>query len=256
MTTIISKYGNGVPKDSDLQTGELGIDLQTHSIYTKDGGGKIIKLSDGDAVDHVNWDDILGKPDTFPPEDHTHSQDEIEGLGDKLTEIDGNISDLEDGLAAIATTLAFGGSFDASNNKIVKGAKLGIVDGESIPAASTQPNTFLICSVAGNQSPAGNTTDLAEGDWLVSNGTDWVPIAYSSGSAGSVDWDNIQNKPDFDGIYAPIDHGHEIDDIDGLQDALDSLPQDGHKHVIDDVEGLQAALDSKASIDLITGGTY
>lgn len=256
MTTIISKYGNGAPQVNDLQTGELGIDLLTHSIYTKDGGGKIIKLSDGDAVDHVNWDDILNKPTVFPPEDHTHGQDEIDGLVDKLGEIDGSITELGDGLAALATTLAFGGSFDASTNKIIKGAKTGINDGETIPAASSQPNTFLICATAGNASPAGDPVALAEGDWLVSNGTDWVPIAYSSGSAGSVDWDNIQNKPDFDGIYAPIDHTHEIDDIDGLQDALDDLPQTGHKHEIADVNGLQAALDGKASIDLITGGTY
>ena len=117
MTTIISKYGNGAPQVNDLQTGELGIDLLTHSIYTKDGGGKIIKLSDGDAVDHVNWDDIRNKPTVFPPEDHTHTQDEIEGLGEKLTEIDGSISELADGLAAIATTLAFGGSFDRSGSR-------------------------------------------------------------------------------------------------------------------------------------------
>ena len=256
MTTIISKYGNGTPAADDLETGELGIDLLTHSIYTKDGSGQIIKLSDGDAIEHVNWDDIIGKPDKFPPEDHTHSQDDIDGLGDKLDEIDGSISDLEDGLAALATTLAFGGSFDASNNTIIKGAKAGIVDGEQIPAASTQPNTFLICATAGDQSPAGNTVPLAEGDWLVSNGSEWVPIAYSSGSAGSVDWDNIQNKPDFDNIYAPIDHGHEITDIDGLEDALNGKVDPDHTHTIDDIDGLQDALDGKASIDRITGGTY
>ena len=256
MTTIITKYGNGAPEKADLQIGELGIDLTSHSIYTKDGGGNIIRLSDGDAVSVINWSDIQGKPTEYPPEDHEHDQDEINGLPEKLDEIDGSISDLEGGLAALATTLAFGGSFDASTNKIVKGAKEGIVDDQQIPAASTQPNTFLICSKAGDQSPAGNTVELAEGDWLVSNGTEWVPIAYSSGSAGSVDWDNVQNKPDFDNIYAPIDHSHEITDIDGLEDALNGKVDPDHTHTIDDVEGLQAALDSKASIDLISGGTY
>ena len=108
---------------------------------------------------------------------------------------------------------------------------------------------------------------MAEGDWLVSNGTDWVPIIYSSGSAGSVDWNNVENKPDFDATYAPIDHTHDIDDVDGLQDALDALPQADHTHVFDDIvndadgsayadKTLKAALDGKASIDRITGGTY
>ena len=97
---------------------------------------------------------------------------------------------------------------------------------------------------------------MEEGDWLVSNGSEWVPITYSSGSAGSVAWDNVQGKPDFDSLYAPISHKHVIDDVTGLQDALDAKPDADHKHVIDDVTGLQAELDGKASIEQITGGTY
>ena len=54
----------------------------------------------------------------------------------------------------------------------------------------------------------------------------------------------------------PIDHKHEIEDVNGLQDALDGKPGDDHTHEIADVNGLQDALDGKASIDRITGGTY
>ena len=35
MTTIITKYGNGVPTSSDLETGELGIDLTGKVIYVR-----------------------------------------------------------------------------------------------------------------------------------------------------------------------------------------------------------------------------
>ena len=42
----------------------------------------------------------------------------------------------------------------------------------------------------------------------------------------------------------------------GLQTALDGLSADGHSHEIDDVNGLQDALDGKASIIQIVGGTY
>ena len=38
---------------------------------------------------HVILGRYYRKPDKFPPEDHTHSQDDIDGLGDKLDEIDG-----------------------------------------------------------------------------------------------------------------------------------------------------------------------
>jgi len=265
MTTIITKYGNGVPTASDLETGELGIDLTGKVVYTKDGSGQIIKLADGGASATVDWADILNKPDfdsLYAAFDHTHEMADVDGLEDKFVEVDGNISDLQDELAALATSLAFGGSFTAVNGTIVEGAKEGIVSGQAIPAAADQPNTFLICVAAGDIPET-----MAEGDWLVSNGTSWVPITYASGSAGSVDWNNVENKPDFDNLYAAKDHTHEIADVDGLQDALDALPQADHTHVFDDIvndadgsayasETLKEALDGKASIDRITGGTY
>lgn len=251
MTTIVSKYGVGAPKDTDLETGEIAIDIQGHVIYTKDGNGQIVKLGDGEALSKVEWSAILNKPTEFPPEDHTHDQSEINGLEQAITNINLNIGELESEIGAIATTLAFGGSFSAATGLIMKGAKEGVVAGESIPDASTLENTFLICAQAGD-----TPVEMQEGDWLVSNGTDWVPITYSSGSAGSVAWDNVQGKPDFDLLYAPISHEHEIDDVNGLQDALDGLPQPGHGHVISDIDGLQDELDGKASLARITGGTY
>ena len=265
MTTIITKYGNGVPTSSDLETGELGIDLTGKVVYTKDGGGNIIKLADGGASATVDWTDILNKPDfdnLYAAFDHTHDMADVDGLGDKFVEVEGDISDLQDELAALATSLAFGGSFTAVNGTIVEGAKEGITNGAAIPAAADHPSTFLICVAAGDVPET-----MAEGDWLVSNGTAWVPITYASGSAGSVDWSNVENKPDFDNLYAAKDHTHEIADVDGLQDALDALPQSDHTHVFDDIvndadgsayadKTLKEALDGKASIDRIVGGTY
>ena len=110
MTTIITKYGTGAPTAGDLETGELGIDLIGKVIYTKDGGGSIIKLADGGASAIVDWKDILNKPDfdaLYAATDHTHEMSDIDGLDDKFVEVDGNISDLQDELAALATSLAF-----------------------------------------------------------------------------------------------------------------------------------------------------
>ena len=85
MTTIITKYGNGVPTSGDLETGELGIDLTGKVIYTKDGGNQIIKLADGGAGATVDWADILNKPDfdsLYAEIDHTHEMADVDGLED------------------------------------------------------------------------------------------------------------------------------------------------------------------------------
>ena len=98
MTTIITKYGNGVPTSGDLETGELGIDLTGKVIY-KDGGNQIIKLADGGAGATVDWADILNKPDfdsLYAEIDHTHEMADVDGLEEKVTEIEGDISDLQD----------------------------------------------------------------------------------------------------------------------------------------------------------------
>jgi hypothetical protein len=252
MTTIISKYGTGAPpENAAIETGEIAIDIQNHVIYTRDGNNQIVKLGDGEALSKVEWSAILNKPDTFPPSKHTHDQSDIDGLEETINNININIGEIESEIGAIATTLAFGGSFSASTGKIIKGAKEGVVAGQDIPDASTLENTFLICAQAGS-----TPEEMKEGDWLVSDGSKWVAITYSSGSAGSVAWDNVQGKPDFDALYAPISHDHEIDDINGLQDALDALPQPDHGHEISDIDGLQDELDGKASLSRITGGTY
>lgn len=47
--------------------------------------------------------------------------------------------------------------------------------------------------------------------------------------------------------YAAKSHAHEMADVNGLQNALDSKSDEGHTHVVPDVTGLQNALDAKAA---------
>lgn len=49
-----------------------------------------------------SWDDLTDKPATFPPETHTHSQSEVEGLEDFVTTV---ITALEVNLPDFVTTL-------------------------------------------------------------------------------------------------------------------------------------------------------
>ena len=72
-----------------------------------------------------------------------------------------------------------------------------------------------------------------------------------------VDWSDIENKP---ATYPPSVHGHQIDDVDGLQDALDAaggtpawgdvtgkpteFPPEAHTHEQSEVDGLELRLDA------------
>ena len=89
------------------------------------------------------------------------------------------------------------------------------------PAASTQPNTFLICVAAGDVPET-----MAEGDWLVSTariGCYHLPVGSTVRRL-----EQCREQAHFDATYAPIDHTHDIDDVDGLQDALDASPSGSH----------------------------
>ena len=54
---------------------------------------QIDELDTGGGGGASSWDELTGKPTEFPPEAHTHEQSEIDGLEDRLTSIEGSISD-------------------------------------------------------------------------------------------------------------------------------------------------------------------
>lgn len=61
--------------------GDQGLQDQINAIGSGGGGGGA-----------STWDELTGKPSTFPPEAHTHQQSEVDGLEDRLTSIEGSIS--------------------------------------------------------------------------------------------------------------------------------------------------------------------
>lgn len=150
----------------------------------------------------VWWDEIYGKPESYPPQDHTHLDTEI------LVDVDedGDYSDapdlhtvlqgFRDKVDAMMDQLVFGGSFDAATGKFKSLSDVaiasGFAEGESIPSSTTpdQDRLFFISVNAGTVN--GDSYD--EGDWMVSSGGDWIPINYNTIS--SVTWDDIEGKPD------------------------------------------------------------
>ena len=144
------------------------------------------------------WDEVTSKPTEFPPEAHTHDMGDVDGLEDKIDEIEGAIGEL-------TGQLAFGGSYNASTGKVITGNLPEFVAGQPLPLASSVLNTFVIVAVSGD-----NPEELGEGDWLVAGQAGWVAVKY--GTAGSVEWDNIVDKPS---EYPPEAHGHGWDEITG-----------------------------------------
>ena len=43
-TKIVLKHGTGIPSASDLEVGEVGLDLTNNTLYTKNGLGNVVQL--------------------------------------------------------------------------------------------------------------------------------------------------------------------------------------------------------------------
>src|SRR5690606_37104838 len=65
---------------------------------------------------------------------------------------------------------------------------------------------------------------------------------YVDASEVEVSWGDITGKPS---TFPPASHTHEIEDVNGLQSALDGKAAASHTHSISQVSNLQSALDAK-----------
>lgn len=86
---------------------------------------------------------------------------------------------------------------------------------------------------------SGTNIKTINGESILGSGN----ISVSGGSA-STDWADITNKPS---AFTPSAHTHVINDVTGLQTALDGKAATSHTHSIANVTGLQTALDGKAN---------
>ncbi len=134
--------------------------------------------------------------------DHHHEITDVDGLQAELNKLSAAI-------VGITSNLVFGGTYDLTNDLVVRSLKEdeGLMGGQPLPADGTVMDTFLILLSGGEF--RGET--MARGDWIVADVTGtWIPIPYST--AGAVDWGNITGKPstyppaphDHDGVYQPV----------------------------------------------------
>ena len=151
---------------------------------------------------------------------HNHEIGDVDGLEDQLNDIKLEVDQL-------SGQLVFGGTYDATNDQVVRGLAPGLSNLTPLPSDGVIEDTFLIVVVPGTWKKDGS--QLNEGDWIVANRDGvWDCIQYTSTGGGTAvaDWNTITNKPDFDAIYAQLVHSHVISDVTGLQAELDGLAAD------------------------------
>lgn len=102
MTTIISKYGYGVPADGELAKGEIGIDLTDGIIYSSTDGSNVIELGRGE----VKWENITGKPPTIDPDNGGDSYVDLAALEARVEVNEGDIAALKAAVADLESDLA------------------------------------------------------------------------------------------------------------------------------------------------------
>lgn len=87
-----SVYYNGeeyVMKVELASTPRTGDDLTRATYYNGKEFVTRVEITNAEDIGggdtEVAWDDIKGKPSTFPPSSHTHSMSDVTGLSDALT---------------------------------------------------------------------------------------------------------------------------------------------------------------------------
>lgn len=161
------------------KTGEqniIYIDTTNNLTYYWDDTSKTYK-----ALDVQTWDNLSGKPSTFPPSTHNHD-DRYYTETEINTKLAGKASSSHTHKKADITD--FPTSMPASDVK-------------AWAKADTKP-TYTKSEVG-----LGNVDNTADKDKS-------VKYATSAGAASSVDWSGVKNKP---GTYPPSAHNHNIESL-------------------------------------------
>ena len=166
----------------------------------------------------VDWNDVTGKPATFPPSAHIHAIADVTNL---QTTLDGKASSVHGHSIAEVTGLQT--ALDAKAGSTHAGAHV-TGGADKIRDASASQDGLMTAAQA-------SKLDGIQSGAEVNVNADWNA---ATGDAA------ILNKP---ATFPPSVHGHAISDVSGLQTALDGKAASVHTHAIADVTGLQTLLD-------------
>ena len=178
---IILKSGETVPTVDNLEELEPGIDKTTNKLYTKING-QIVSLND------TSWENIQNKPETFPPEEHTHEIIDIENLESEITLIKESI----DGKMDSPTNTGSSGQYlqRTGNNQ---GTWV------TIPNVSSSQNGLMTSELYNtlNKKMDSPTNTGSSGQYLIrssSNQGTWTTIPNVSSSQNGLMTTTLYNK--------------------------------------------------------------
>ena len=209
---INEELGNLADKDASLDASIKGLDASVKALISKDA-----------SLD-ASVQALISKDASI--------DEEIQALKDKDASLDASIKALESGKAnlengkIVASELPdfvmgqvlFGGTVDA-NGAVTASANYKSKYGNttSVPAANTCEGVYFIATGEGEVSGVEYNT----GDWVVSNGTEWVKIdntdAVSSvaGLTGPIEASELAKKLSADGLDGELATKAELDKITG-----------------------------------------
>ena len=102
MTTIISKYGYGLPANGKLAKAEIAVDLSEGILYSSTDGSDIIELGRGE----ISWENISGKPPVIDPDNGGDQYVDLAALEAQVEANKGDIVTLKQNIIQINSDLA------------------------------------------------------------------------------------------------------------------------------------------------------
>lgn len=214
LSNKVDKVDGKVLSSNDF-TNELLQKLNSLSNYTlptasdttlggvKVGGGLVItngvlSATGGGVADSVDWENVVGKPSTFTPSKHTHTKSEITDFPNIPTKT----SDLTNDSNFVNTTTMN----NALDDKVDKVSGKGLSTNDYTTTEKTK-----LAGLSNYTLPTATASTLGGvkvgAGLTINNG---VLSATGGGTADSVDWSNIQNKPS---SFKPSAHTHTKSDI-------------------------------------------
>lgn len=160
-----------------------------------------------------SWESIENKPSTFTPSEHTHQMSQVEGLKAAL------------------------------DSKLPMSAYAGImsiIEGLQVNKANYN-HTHSIANINGLQDALNDKANNNEVDSRIANLESDLSSKSNNGHTHS--WNDLSDKPT---SFPTEEHSHQLNEVEGLEEALNTKAAVSHTHAISDVEGLQTELGTKA----------
>lgn len=166
------------------------------------------------AGSEVSWDSIKNKPDTFPPSSHKHAISDVTNLQSTINTINNSIQSVQNSITSINGTLN-SYNIEITNLKNTTGKQT--IDISNLQSNQTAFNNTL--SQFANRLSSKANTDLTNVDNAVFKAKA-EEAGVGGGTAESVDWADVQNKPE---TFPPSTHSHPTSEVIELDTKLESI---------------------------------